>query len=787
MPFRANSILGINARNLLYIKPFNAEKNVEIADDKLKTKAFLSAREIPVPKLLGSIENNQQLLKFKWSKLGHEFVIKPNLGYGGEGIIPITYKENGFYFTAKGARYSEKDLIQHVREILSGNFAISDKPDKALFEKLIVTDEILGKYSSFGLPDIRIIVHKMVPVMAMLRLPTVESNGKANLHQGAVGAGIDIAKGEVTHLIHHGKIVKEVPGKGSLKGLKIPFWEEVLRIACKAQLVSNLGYLGADIAIDKTYGPVLLEINARAGIGIQLANLTPLRKRLEQLADINVNSVEKGIRIGKDLFGYSIEKNIKTISGKKVIGLFEKVEFIDHQMQTEAIAFINTSRKKNYLSTELAKQLGLIKSKKAKDLDTVRATLKYRLNGKKLISSFKIDKNIKKKYQVVIGNKDITGNFLIDTSINNFITEKNTGKKNNIFVSHYNPIETDRQICRINNQMKFLSHLRPINQKEELTKFLQDNNYNPQFKYHDYAEEYEQTIKNLKKIHYDDSDLGYLFKERIDELALYAELIKARGSSEFTQISARLFGIPTAEDLATLSLKKIKHKKEEKNITSEQLKLIFEEKIREYGLKYWKVNISKRILTHCITNKNKHVILRNDLLFNKSRAEELIIHELETHLLTNENGSRQKYKLFQLGFANYLETQEGLAIYNIRSRTGQLEQESPKNRLIEAIYLSTNNTFSELYKILRSKRLTKKAALNICLRVKRGLHDTASHGAFTKDYLYHSGYQSIKKYVEEGGDLRDLYFGKYNLKDLPYIKNINSLNYDQIILPSWLK
>ena len=98
----------------------------------------------------------------------------------------------------------------------------------------------------------------------------------------------------------------------------------------------------------------------------------------------------------------------------------------------------------------------------------------------------------------IIGNKDITGNFLIDTSINNFITEKNTGKKNNIFVSHYNPIETDRQICRINNQMKFLSHLRPINQKEELLKFLQDNSYNPQFKYHDYSEEYEQTIKNLK-------------------------------------------------------------------------------------------------------------------------------------------------------------------------------------------------------------------------------------------------------------------------------------------------
>jgi len=116
----------------------------------------------------------------------------------------------------------------------------------------------------------------------MLRLPSVESEGKANLHLGAYGAGIDLAKGVVTYLTHRGKIIKEIPEIGSVKGLKIPYWDDILRIACQSQLASNLGYMGADIAIDKFLGPVLLEINARAGIGIQLANLSPLRKRLEK-------------------------------------------------------------------------------------------------------------------------------------------------------------------------------------------------------------------------------------------------------------------------------------------------------------------------------------------------------------------------------------------------------------------------------------------------------------------------------------------------------------------------
>lgn len=787
MFFRNSGILGINARNLLYIRPYNQEKSVEFADDKLKTKAFLSARGIPVPKLLSVIGNKSELDKFNFQKLHAEFVLKPNLGYGGQGIIPILKKHHGEFLGTRGQVYNKNYLIEHIRNILSGTFAINEQQDKAFFEKLITTDDILGKFAFNGLPDIRIILYNLVPVMAMLRLPTEESDGKANLHQGAIGAGIDLAKGEVTHLLHKNSIIKEIPDRGAIKGLKIPFWDDILRIAGKSQLASNLGYMGADIAIDKHHGPVLLEINARAGISIQMANLSPLRKRLEKLDGMPITSVEKGIRLAKDLFGYSIEKNIKSISGKKVIGIYEHIDFYHDNQTVSALAFINSSRKKSAISPDIAKQLGLIKSKKQKDLEKINLRLKFKLGGKKLTSIFKIDKTIKKKYQVIIGNRDLSGSFLLDSSINNILGEKSKGPVRHIFISNYNPIETDRQICKINNQLKLLSYFRPLNFHEEANKFRQNKNYNPQFIYKDYDQETSNLKKNLQKIKYDDSDLGILFHKKISELDNYLNLIKSRGQAEFTELSKEIFGFPSKQDLLELS-EKIDPEKSTgklKQYTSLELKQIFEHILHDYGLHEWRVLLKESMLSKCIVNRNRTIMIKKDSLFNEQRVRDLIIHEIETHLFTTENGSKQKYRLFHVGFANYLETQEGLAIHNVLSRGSVYSEDGHKEILTEAIYLADQLSLSDLYQEIKQKGLNEKSAMDICFRVKRGLSDTSRGGVFSKDYCYFSGRKKIKKFLDNGGDLRDLYFGKYSVDDLQLIKNISSFQTPPL-LPKWL-
>lgn len=787
MAFSNTGILGINARNLLFIKPYNLEKSTALADDKLKTKAFLSARGIPVPKLLGVISNRAELEKFNFFKLPAEFVLKPNLGYGGQGIITIFGRDEENFLGPEKNNYSENDLSEHIKNILNGNYSINDSSDKAFFEKLIVTDDFLGKYSYKGLPDIRIIIHNLVPVMAMLRLPTRESDGKANLHQGAIGAGIDLAKGEVTHLLYKNKIIKEIPDLGPIRGLKIPFWDEILRIAGKSQLATNLGYMGADVAIDKHQGPVLLEINARAGISIQLANMTPLRKRLEKLDGVSVTSVEKGIRIAKDMFGYSIEKNIKSLSGKNVIGIHEKIEIFHKKQTFDSVAFINTSKKKSYISPEFAKKIGLITSKRQKDLDNLSFKLKFKLSGKKIVSIFKIDKNIRKKYQAVIGSRDLSGQFLVDSSINNLITEKISGRSSTIFITNYDPIETDRQICKINNQLKFLSYFRPVNYLEEIKKFKSDFSYNPQFQYQESESELNQMKKDLGKIKYDDSDLGKLFREKIQELNNYLDLINTRGSIEFTQQSKKQFGFPSIEDFQFIKNRTKQMPKESypRKYSSREMKDIFEEILEGYNLIDWRVLLRKQMLTQCIVNRSKRILIKKRCHFTEQRVKDLIIHEIETHLLTSENGSQQKYKLFNYGFANYLETQEGLAMYNVLSQSPYHVEETYKELLTEAIYLADMLSLSELFQVLREKNLTEKSAMNICFRLKRGLTDTSKPGVFTKDFCYYSGRKKIEAFIAKGGDLRDLYHGKYSIDDLPLIMNISSFKVPPR-LPKWL-
>ena len=788
MAFFNKGILGINARNLLYINPFNKEKSIEMADDKLKTKAFLSARGIPVPKLLGFIQNRRELQKFNFNKLGTEFVIKPNLGYGGQGIIPIVGKTDNFFLNNNHQLLSSEYLLEHIQDILNGNFSVNDKPDKAFFEKLIVTDDFIKPFSEVGLPDIRVIVHNLVPVMAMIRIPTTASEGKANLHQGAYGAGIDLAKGEITHLIHNNKIVREISGRGSIKGLKIPFWDDILHIACQAQLATNLGYMGADIAIDRHQGPLLIEINARAGISIQLANLSPLRKRLEKLEGVDVKNIEKGIRVAKDMFGYSLEKNIRSISGKKVVGLYEKIEVFSRDNKETTIAFINTARKKSYIGSDLAKSLGLITSKRQKKLEEQRFKLKFKLGGKKLVSIFKIDKNIKKKYQAIIGNRDLVGQFLIDTSINNLISEKKSGETKKIFISNYDPQETDRQLCRIISQFKFLSYFRPINFIDEANKFLANNSYNPFFLYKEYGSELAQLRKDLVKIKFDDTDLGQLFKKKILELEQYFDLIENRGSQDYSFLSAQIFGQPdqkVIEEIQKISFVKTP-RTVSRQISSEELKIIFEEHLKKYYLSDWRVILKKHLLTKCVVNKNKKILIKNHSRFNENRVQELLIHELDTHLLTSENGSRQKYRLFNFGFANYLETQEGLAMHNVVTQGHLYSEEKHKNILTKALFWAQRMSLAELFDHIKKEKLTDKSALNICFRVKRGLSDTSKPGAFTKDFCYYTGKRKIDEFLLKGGDLADLYLGKFSVDDLTSIKNVSQLK-KALILPHWLR
>ncbi|PIQ78324.1 hypothetical protein COV81_05070 [Candidatus Peregrinibacteria bacterium CG11_big_fil_rev_8_21_14_0_20_41_10] len=781
MGFFSKGILGINARNLLYIKPFNKRKDILFADDKLKTKHYLAARGVNVPKLYGVIRNKEELDKFDFNNLPNNFVLKPNLGSGGAGIIPIVEHSNNTYITSSGKILSQEVIKEHIIDIIDGRFAVNNNPDSAFFEQLLITHESVAPYTYKGLPDLRIVVFNLIPVMAMLRLPTRESDGRANLQQGAVGVGLDLAKGETTYITQNYKIIPEIPDVGPIK-IKIPFWDQILEMSVKTQLISNLGYLAVDIALDQTSGPVLLEINARAGLKVQIANLAGLKKRLERIKGIKVTTPEKGIRIAKDMFGNVTEKAISNVSGKTIISDQENIEILNEKHNIVATAKINLNQEKTTINEALQKQIkNFAPGKKIKII-----------LGKERITTLATVKENQIE-NIIIGRRDL-GNFLIDpTKRKDKIAPlpKPESKKEPIpyFIPKTNYGEVDHQLYELDRKVRLVSHLAPTNLKEELEKFSKDKTYNPQFIYKEPKIDILKIKQEIADIQVSDSALGQVFGNKKEELLNRFKLIEARGTDQFTAISHLNFAKPSPElvqrGFQMLEESYKHHDIHPATITAKKAKEIFEETLASYGLTQWNIKFKPNMHGNCSVSKGNAIFIRTGAKFSEQKLKKLIAHEIETHILTNENGRKQPYRIFQVGTANYLKTQEGLAVYNQENAVNAKYNFWGVGTFL-ATYLAEHHSFSETYERLIKLGIGKKRALTMTAKTKRGIEDTSQPGAFTKGYMYFMGAVQIEEFVLAGGNLADLYVGKIDIESIDLINTISNLN-KPYYLPHWYK
>jgi alpha-L-glutamate ligase-like protein len=260
---------------------------------------------------------------------------------------------------ADRSKVTEDHLRTHIKNILDGSYSRTDTADVAFFEERIQLYKGFKPYAFRGVPDIRVIVYNRVPVMAMVRIPTEASGGTSNLHRGGIGVGVDMTTGVTTTAIQYGQIIEKSPTGLLLSGIKIPQWKEILELAIKAQDVSKLGYLGADIAIDRQNGPVFMELNARPGLAIQIANQEGLLARLNRVEGLKIKTVRRGVALAQNLFGGEIEEGIEGLSGKRIIGTEEKVKVIGKsQKEIKLEAKIDTGASFTSIDLDVARTLG---------------------------------------------------------------------------------------------------------------------------------------------------------------------------------------------------------------------------------------------------------------------------------------------------------------------------------------------------------------------------------------------------------------------------------------------
>jgi alpha-L-glutamate ligase-like protein len=280
---RRAGVLGLNCRNSDYTLKYNRRRFYPLVDDKVLCKRRLQERGLPVPDLIALVEYNRQAKQLA-DLLGDftEFVIKPAHGSGGSGILVITGRRADYYLDNDGKLVMPDDLAHHLTNVIGGLYSLGGQPDVAMIETLVHFDPLFGKLTYHGVPDIRVIVFKGYPVMAMTRLPTRMSHGKANLHQGAIGAGIDLATGITFGGVSGNRLVTEHPDTGHrIEGFRVPHWDSIVSMAGQCYEAVELGYLGVDVVLDRDLGPLILELNARPGLNIQLANRSGLRHRLD--------------------------------------------------------------------------------------------------------------------------------------------------------------------------------------------------------------------------------------------------------------------------------------------------------------------------------------------------------------------------------------------------------------------------------------------------------------------------------------------------------------------------
>ncbi len=419
---KLRDVLGLNSRNHLYTSVYNSRKGKTVANSKLQTKKTLRANKVRVPETYAVIKGMETLEGFDFLKLPRDFVVKPNNGLGGQGIVVIESPGEyaGEWIDSQGVVWGVNDLRLHIGDILAGRYSMDDVSDIAYIEERVRVHPIFEKYSYHGTPDIRVIVFNKIPIMSYVRLPTEESGGRANLFQGAAAVGIDIASGITTYGVHHAKPTEFFPGtRRKLANIQIPQWEEILETAIKASEAIGLGYMASDIVLqpvgDKST-PMILEVNAQPGLKIQIANRAGLRERLARVKGLKVVSAKHGIKVAQALFADPklVEKGL----GRKTVGSLEEVEVLGHNGKSfEVKAKIDTGADGSSIDRVLAEELGLLEPENIlyydyfsnangrKKREIVGVT--FIMAGRKMKTQISIADRSRLRTKMIVGRRDL--------------------------------------------------------------------------------------------------------------------------------------------------------------------------------------------------------------------------------------------------------------------------------------------------------------------------------------------------------------------------------------------
>ena len=812
-------ILWINARNLLYIKKFNDKKAIRLANDKIETKNFLSARWIPFAKNYAIIKDRKQLFDIDFSQLPDKnFVIKPNKWSKWNGIYVTKFlgviekiekktKKNIWsklsckikefenkvqklpnlphYYEINDEIIDDNTFRRYIIDNLDGKNSMTSGNDQVIIEEKLLPGEWFKKFCKYWLADVRVIAFNLVPVWAMVRVQTKKSWWKANLAAWGIGFGIEIGSGKINSMFQKQKIYKSkfTDEFKAFKNFKIPYWDDILFLSSKIQYFVNLWYLALDRVITDE-GPKLLEINARAGLEVQNISWIKLSKILDKVSDLKISDPEKWVEIAKTLFS----KEKTTNRDEKILYLSQnwKLEIKnDEPLQySELIIKVSINKSENYVSKEIFK---LIKDNPKSE------TVLYLYENNITIN------NVKFLMDETLGENEIV---LWRSTSSQFLIKPIYKTKSNISIINTKDIEINQKnrlhiiddlISKIGKKLVLSKILKPINYFEELDKFIWNKwKYNPKFKYkrpeNNDLDDIQKRLLNIQdeinKNNYN-KKFSKLFLDKIQDLLYRTNLIKAYKKKNYKNIlfyNEKLFGTIDTKLLKKSKDKIFEGKPENKELLWKVLsiwdvKSAIDKHLNEKGIEWIDTIITSTTLARMTISmwKNAKIKINRLVPFQELELKSILAHEIDTHLMRYINWSKTWWKIFREWVGFHIIDEEWLAIYNANKYIPNGYEKLSFYKKYFLLREAQKYPFSKIVDLVKFLYPEKRIewVFNTILRMKKWIQDTSvsnEWAIFMKEKVYLDGYVKIKAWVEKWWELEDMYKGKLKLEDLDFIK-----------------
>ncbi len=801
----------MNARNLQYIKKFNPQKSIRLANDKFKSKKFLNERWIPVPKTFDLITNRSDLYTYDFKSLGvEELIAKPCNWSRWRGIYrikPIETPEDAHllwddsmfdlffnqqslykdqWYKVGSEVIPDQTLRRYLVDVLDGKNSMWRWWDNILLEELIVPGSWFEPFCTEWLADIRVIVFNLIPVAAMLRVPTVESDWKANLDRWWIWLWINVSTWKVRSMFQNWTIYKkDFPSEyEKMEGKKISYWNDILSYSSKVQYFTNLWYLALDWVITEEW-PKLLEINARAWLKFQLAAILPLRRRLDKIKDMKVNDPEKWVEIAKTLF---TEDKGQLISASKVIYLSQHWKLKKETQEGKKITM------DVIVDVDIKRQRTTIWNQVRDFLWDEIVSFSLELQDSHItFHDFSFKGSKKTEDNTIILGRDLAQEYYLKP-IKKIFTSQHVISNKNVIEHELDKLHIlDENLFKLSKLLNLSRILKPTNYLEELDNFITWNgHYNPKFTYNRPSDKklhsIYQQINRLKEKYFDysswmKSPFSIIFLNKANELLKKHALLVAYKKQKYSEIleSNKALFWPIDPELIKESKRMIfDHENDDHQLWRKLQSLEIREYILSYLTQQWfhwvhvyfDSNTTSR-LTVARSAKKINIKIMQWLIIREKDLQATLAHEVDVHVRRYMNWSKTWRHILRQWTAHFISDEEGLAV--TESLKYLPEWYERKWRFLRYYYLSlvANKDFAGIASIIMWLRnVTLRTAFSDVLRVKKWIQNTwfiDEWAVYYKDKVYLDGQKKIQKWIDAWWDTEDLMVGKITIQDLEIV------------------